>query len=265
MQHSDKQFLKNENVVMIPIYSDNYVFIYKCPKTQKCAIIDPGLAKPVLEYIDEHKLQVEKILLTHHHWDHITGVDEIREKTGADVVGNVKDQARLPKLDLAISPGDKVRVGETVFQTIELNGHTIGHIAYHAANPNGALFSGDTLFAMGCGRRYEGSPEQMWDSLLRIRNLPKETLVFCTHEYTLANSKFCSLTFPDISSYAEQTPNIEERIRQEGKSIPFTLAEEIRRNPFLNCDSPKIAEALNLNSKPAHEVFAHLRRLKDEF
>jgi hydroxyacylglutathione hydrolase len=227
-------------VTAIPMLTDNYSWLVRDSETGKLGIIDPAEAASAITVIDAAGGRLETIFLTHHHGDHIDGVPELVRKYGASVVGNAGDAHRLPKLDIAVREGDDVPFGTVHARVIDTPGHTLGHIAYYFVE-GGLLFCGDTMFSLGCGRLFEGTAEDMYESLQKFAELPKETLVCAGHEYTEANAKFALSVDP-------QNPGLQHRarevtsLRSEGKAtLPVTLGSEMASNPFLRAlDAPSL-------------------------
>lgn len=251
----------------LPAFSDNYIWLLQNSEQQRCAVVDPGDAAPVLAWLNTHPgWQLCDILITHHHHDHIGGIAQLKAATGARVVGPARET--IPERDQALSDGDSIEVLGHRLQVIEVPGHTLGHIAYYQAEQQW-LFCGDTLFAAGCGRLFEGSPEQMHESLQRLATLSDQTRVYCTHEYTLSNLRFAQAVEPDNVQIAERLKQV-AAWREAGQiSLPSTLALERATNPFLRCDEPAVIETVNRRegaaSRSSAEVFARLRAWKDNF
>jgi hydroxyacylglutathione hydrolase len=251
----------------LPAFTDNYIWLLQDPETRRCAVVDPGDAAPVLAWLSEHPgWQLSDILITHHHPDHVGGVERLKSTSGARVLGPASEQ--IPGRDLALGEGDQVEVLGQRLRVLEVPGHTLGHIAYYQAEQHW-LFCGDTLFAAGCGRLFEGTPAQMHDSLSRLAALPGETQVYCTHEYTLSNLRFAQAVEPDNRQIAQRLEQVSEW-RQAGRiSLPSTLELERATNPFLRSDEAsvqaRIAERDGEKTRSPSEVFASLRAWKDRF
>jgi hydroxyacylglutathione hydrolase len=234
----------------VPILKDNYAWLLREDSTGATAIVDPADAQPIIEAIEKAGGRLDLILLTHHHADHIAGVDEVRARFNCPVVGALADQHRLPKLDEAVKEGDTVRFDNANARVIDTPGHTRGQINYFF--PDGAvLLSGDTLFSLGCGRLIEGTPAEMFDSLHKLAALPADTLVCCGHEYTESNARFALAVDPDNKALHEFVGKVEQ-LRAAGQpSVPSVLREELKANPFLL--APDVAS------------FAAMRAKKDKF
>ena len=219
----------------IPILSDNYAWLLRDRDSVAFAIVDPAEEAPVLAAIEAETRaggRLALILLTHHHDDHIAAADALRTRTGASIVGAAADRHRLPRLDQAVQAGDKVQLGNSTAEVIETPGHTRGHISYFFAQTP-ALFCGDTLFSLGCGRLLEGSAAEMYDSLARLAALPDDTLVCCGHEYTASNARFALAALPENAKLAEQAASIARQRAAGMPTVPVRLGLERETNPFL--------------------------------
>lgn len=250
-------------------FSDNYIWLLQDLSTRNCAVVDPGDAAPVLDWLKQNPdWQLTDILITHHHNDHVGGVVAIKQATGARVSGPASEI--IPARDVALNDNDQVSVLGLTFDVLLVPGHTSGHIAfYHADADQPLLFSGDTLFAAGCGRLFEGTPEQMHEALTRLAALPAHTAVYCAHEYTLSNLRFAKAVEPDNRDIAERFEHV-SRLRQENRiSLPTHLALEHLTNPFLRAHVTSVKEKADEwsgrdNTSPC-AVFASLRAWKNEF
>lgn len=251
-------------IELVPALSDNYVYLAHDPEAQATAVIDPAEADPVLAALDRKGWKLTHILNTHHHMDHIGGDAELKEKFGVPIVGPRADAARIPGIDVEVGDGDTYTVGSQTATVFDTPGHTRGHIAFWFKDSD-ALFCGDTLFVLGCGRMFEGTPEQFWDSLSKLRALPDSVRIYCGHEYTQANAKFALSVEKgnaDLQAKAKQI----DSLRAEGKpTIPGLLGEEKKTNPFLRADVASVQEAVGMPGGNPTEVFAEIRRRKDSF
>ena len=249
----------------LPAFTDNYIWLLRDPARQRCAVVDPGDAGPVLAWLEANPgWQLEDILITHHHFDHVGGVEQLKQLTGARVMGPATEN--IPGRDLALGDGDQVQVLGLDFSIIGVPGHTLGHIAYYHGE---LLFCGDTLFAAGCGRLFEGTPQQMYASLSRLASLPASTQVYCTHEYTLSNLRFALAVEPENTHISERLAQV-AGWRAEGRiSLPSNLALEKLTNPILRTSETSVKEKEDerngLDSQSPSEVFATLRTWKDSF
>lgn len=241
--------------------TDNYAWCIKIGEGE-AVVVDPGVAEPVQRWLDERKLRLRSILLTHHHGDHTGGAIALRQATGASIVGAGVDAHRLPPLDWTVQDGDQLELGPHRAQVLAVPGHTSGHVAYQIAD---ALFAGDVLFAFGCGRVFEGSPAQMWASLDRLRQLPATTRLYSGHEYTTANLRFARKLLPDDPGLAEAAIRCIATRQERRPTLPTPMGEQRRLNPFLRCDDPELMAALDLEGRSPAEVFAHIRGMKDRF
>jgi hydroxyacylglutathione hydrolase len=222
-------------VVAVPAFSDNYLWLVRDSASGDTAVIDPGDAAPVLAEADRRGWRIGQVLNTHWHPDH-TGGNLAVKATGARVSGPAAEADRIPGIDVALKEGDTVSIGGHVGEVWEVPGHTLGHIAYIFRSA-GIAFVGDTMFAMGCGRLFEGTPDQMFASLTRLAALPGETLAYCAHEYTLANAKFAAHAEPDNAAIADRLAEV-ERLRASGQmTVPTTIALERATNPFIRAAS----------------------------
>jgi len=248
------------DVQLIPVRESNYIFLVR--GGEEVAVVDPGEADPVIEAIEAAGGELDHILLTHHHGDHTDGVRALRERYDAAVYGNAADADRLPKLDAALEEGNSLAILGTEFTVIDTPGHTVGHIAYHSPEA-GVLFCGDTLFTLGCGRVFEGSMPQMWDSLSKLAALPPETTVYCAHEYTQANARFALTIDPDNAALVARAAEIDRLRADKQPTVPTTLSRELETNPFLRPADAAIRALLGLQTASDAEVFAEIRRRKD--
>jgi hydroxyacylglutathione hydrolase len=252
------------NIEIIPAFSDNYVYLLRDPDTDAVGVVDPGDAGPVLAALDRLGWRLTHIFNTHHHNDHIGGNRILKDRYGAPVIGPRADADRIPDLDLGVGDGDSLKFGSQDVGVLEVPGHTRAHIAFWFPDA-GVLFPGDTLFALGCGRLFEGTPEQMWHSLGKLRDLPADTRIYCGHEYTQSNARFALSIDPDNPALRERAAHI-DALRAEGRpTIPSTLGEERLTNPFLRADDPDLSAAVGLAGGDPVAVFAEIRRRKDHF
>jgi hydroxyacylglutathione hydrolase len=243
---------------------DNYGVLVHDPETGATAAIDAPEAAPVEAALKATGWKLTDILVTHHHADHTGGIVELKNRHKCRVVAPQAEAGKIPAVDESVREGDKVTVGKLQANVIETPGHTSGHITYWFHGDKLA-FAGDTLFSIGCGRVIEGTPEMMWASLKKLRDLPGDTLVYCGHEYTLANIKFAQTIEPDNATLKARAAQAAKQIADGQPTIPTTIAEEKAANVFLRADVPAVAAAVGLAGKPAAEVFAEVRARKNKF
>lgn len=251
-------------LVTLPCLADNYAYLLHNAETGQTALVDAPEAAPIQAALAERGWGLDLILLTHHHGDHIDAVEPLREAFGAKVIGAKADAHRLPKLDLAVQEGDVIDVLGTKAHVIDVSGHTIGHIAFHLPEI-GAAFTADSLMALGCGRLFEGTPEQMWQSLLKLRALPPETLVCSGHEYTASNARFALTIEPDNAALQARAADIAAKRARDEATVPSLLSEEIATNPFLRADLAEVKAAVGMADAADAAVFAEIRGRKDRF
>ncbi len=256
-------------VTPIPVFADNYIWLLQDKVAGIFGVVDPGEAAPVDRAMaravgkDEQPF-LSHIFITHHHDDHIGGAAKLVQLHGAHLVAPEQERARIKGIDMPVQDKQEIKFGRHSVQVLATPGHTSGHVAYFFPESR-LLFCGDTLFSLGCGRLFEGTAEEMWKSLLRLRALPDDTQIFCGHEYTLANARFALAV--DGENAALQARIVEcQRLRNAARpTLPVTLAEEKATNPFLRADDPALQKALDLSGLPPAAVFASLRATKDHF
>ena len=244
--------------------SDNYGVLLHDPETGATATIDAPEAAPIEAALKATGWKLTDILVTHHHADHTDGIRALKDKHKCRVVAPAGEAAKIPAVDKTVREGDRVRVGKLAADIIETPGHTAGHIAYWFDRDKLA-FVGDTLFSIGCGRVIEGTPEQMWRSLVKLRGLPDVTKIFCGHEYTGANIRFARTIEPNNKALAVREAQAKQQIAKSEPTIPTTIGEEKQANPFLRADVPEVAAGVGMAGKPAAEVFAEIRARKNRF
>ncbi len=249
-------------VHQFPCRSDNYGFLLHDPASGETACIDTPDAEACLREAAHRGWQITQIWNTHWHADHAGGNEAIKAATGCAVIAPAIDAPKIPAVDRTVQQGDVVRLGDWEADVIDVGGHTLGHIAYHVPEA-GLAFVGDSLFALGCGRMFEGTPAQFWASLCRLRALPGATMLYCAHEYTAANAHFALHVDPDNEELAAYAAEVFQ-LREQGRpTVPTTLAREIKANPFLRADDPALAA--RYGGGDAVAIFAALREEKNNF
>jgi hydroxyacylglutathione hydrolase len=272
-------------LIQIPVLKDNYSYLLRDENHELTAAVDPSVAEPVTEAVEARGWKLTHILNTHHHWDHTGGNLALKSQYGCKIIGYQGDAHRIPGIDVELKEGETFQFGAHRTTVIFIPGHTLGHIAYwfeapperlrssldthlrqDAQNETGSkLFCGDTLFMMGCGRLFEGTPQQMYGSLQKIDALPDDTLLYCGHEYTEANGTFALTLEPENKALQARMEKVRS-LRAEGKpTVPATLAEEKATNPFLRLRSAEIRRNLRMPDADEVEVFAEIRHRKDRF
>lgn len=251
-------------LVTVPCLADNYSFVIHDAETGDTAVVDVPEAGPIRAELERRGWKLSHILLTHHHWDHVDGVADLLASNPAQVIGASADAHRLPPLDIPVAEGDTLRIGGETAHVIDVSGHTLGHIAFHFPE-SGLLFTADSLMALGCGRLFEGTPDQMFDSLSKLAALPGDTIVCSGHEYTMSNGKFALTVDPENPELRTRVAAIAQA-RNEGRpTVPSTLSEELATNPFLRGHTPGVQEAVNMLGADPAKVFAEVRKRKDNF
>jgi hydroxyacylglutathione hydrolase len=237
-------------IQVIPCLQDNYAYLIIDEKNSTACVIDPSESKPVINFLEKHKIRLKFILNTHHHYDHVGGNQELKEKYTAKVIGYKGDKDRIPGIDFLINDQENWKQGNFEAKVIHIPGHTLGHICFYFYKEN-SVFTGDTLFSLGCGRIFEGTYSQMYNSLKKLKMLPENTKIFCGHEYTKQNSKFCIMYDKNNQNLKNKINEIEKKLEKGLPTIPSTIKDELECNIFLRSD--------NL------ENFSKLRDLKDNF
>jgi hydroxyacylglutathione hydrolase len=251
-------------VLTIPCRTDNYAYLIHDPASGETAVVDVPDAKPILAALKAQRWTLSDIWITHHHDDHISGVQELRAETGAMVLGAAADAHRLPPLDLPLDETTSFTIGAHSVQIIDVPGHTLGHIAFYIPGA-GMVFTADSLMAAGCGRMFEGNAPDYWQALSKLAALPPDTLIFSGHEYTTSNLRFALSLEPAHPALMLRSERV-AALRAEGKpSVPVPLSEERATNPFLRAGSLAMKTALGMTSASDAEVFAELRARKDRF
>ena len=248
----------------VPCLSDNYAYLIHDPAAKLTAIVDPSEPGPVKKALAARGLKLTHILNTHHHLDHTGGNVPLKEEFGAQVVGPGKDRDRIPGIDVGVDEATGWTFGAQAVRVLEIPAHTRAHIAFVFDDDN-AVFTGDTLFAMGCGRLFEGTPDMMWSSLSKLMRLDDKTRVYCGHEYTLSNGRFAMTLEPGNPDLTARMKDVEALRARNAPTIPSTIGLEKKTNPFLRPQSPEIRKTLGMETASDVEVFAETRRRKDTF
>jgi hydroxyacylglutathione hydrolase len=251
-------------IVTVPCRSDNYAYLVHDRSTGQTALVDAPAVEPIVDAIEARDWGLDQIWITHHHGDHTEGVEDLRRRYGAEVVGHVKDRARLPRLDVEVSEGETVTLGETTARVIDVSGHTIGHIAF-VLDDDKVAFTADSLMALGCGRVIEGTHAMMWESLSKILALPGDMRIYSGHNYGQANGRFALSIEPENAALKERIERIKAADQAGDAIVPVRLAEEKETNPFLRATEPSVKQALGLAGADDASVFAEIRRRKDAF
>ena len=237
-------------IEIIPCLQDNYAYLIIDEKKNIGCVIDPSESAPIIEYLEKNKINLKFILNTHHHFDHVGGNKKLKEKYGANVIGFKGDKDKIPGIDILVDDQEIWKYESFESKIIHIPGHTLGHVCFYFYN-NKSIFTGDTLFSLGCGRIFEGTYSQMYESLRKIKELPDDTKIFCGHEYTLNNSKFCLAHDKNNENLKNKIIEIQKKLQNNLPTIPSTIKEELEYNIFLRANNV--------------ETFSKLRDLKDNF
>ena len=251
-------------LVTIPCLKDNYAYLLHDAASGDTTLIDVPEAAPILAVLKSRGWQLDQILLTHHHWDHIDGVAAVVEATSATIIGAEADAHRLPPLSRSLIEGDIVQIGEEYGHVIDVPGHTLGHIAFYFPD-SGYAFTADSLMAGGCGRLFEGTPLQMWQSLAKLAVLPPETLICSGHEYTTSNLAFAASIEPDNIALQARIARVAKARAERRATVPSRLSGELATNPFLRAHLPHIKRGLGILDATDAESFTEIRTRKDKF
>jgi len=237
-------------IKIIPCLQDNYSYLIIDEDKNIACVIDPSEADPIIQYLENNNIKLKVILNTHHHYDHVGGNKKLKEKYGASIIGYVGDKERIPEIDICVKDQETWVYENFEAKIIHIPGHTLGHICFYFQKEE-SVFTGDTLFSLGCGKIFEGTYSQMFNSLMKIKDLPKSTKVFCGHEYTKQNSKFCKKYDENNKDLKNKIDEIELKLKNNLPTVPSTIKDELECNIFLRSN--------NL------ETFTKLRDLKDNF
>jgi len=252
------------NIEIIPCLNDNYSYLLYDEISDTVVIIDPSEFEACDDVINKNYKKLDFILNTHHHYDHVGGNEKLKKKYNSTILGFENDKNRIPGIDKVLNDNQDFKIGSLNFTTIFIPGHTSGHVAFYFKKEK-ILFTGDTLFSLGCGRIFEGTYEQMFQSLNKLKNLPGETKVYCGHEYTFKNLEFCLKFNPNNSFLKKKKNDIELSLKNNKPTVPSTIRDEIKTNIFLRFNDPDVKKAINLENSSDVEIFTKLRDLKDNF
>ena len=252
------------DIVQFPCLQDNYGYLIRDTESGLVAAIDTPDAEAINHQLEERGWKLSYILNTHHHFDHTGGNEALKTKWSCTIVGPKGEANRIPGIDLLLDDGDEFALGASTARILATPGHTLGHIVYYFGDARVA-FVGDTLFALGCGRLFEGSADQMWTSLSKLKALPPETTVYCAHEYTQANARFALSIEPENTILQNRSREIDQYRMENKPTVPTTIAEELRTNPFLRADDDGLQKAIGMVGEPPVDVFAEIRSRKDQF
>ena len=256
--------MSNLEIEQINCLSDNYGYLVHDPVSRETACIDTPETAPILARLEQKGWALSYIWNTHHHYDHAGNNLEIKQATNCQIIGPAGEADKIPGIDRAVDDGDTVTLGAHQAHVLNVGGHTLGHIAYHLPETANA-FVGDALFALGCGRVFEGTMAQMWASLQKLAALPEATQVFCAHEYTASNAAFAASVDPDNRVLQQRIAEITALRAQNKPTVPTQIGVELATNPFLRAADPAIRQHLNMAGATDVDVFAEIRALKDGF
>jgi len=251
-------------VTIIPILSDNYSYLIIDKDNKYCSAVDPASPEEIIPFLEREKLDLKNILNTHYHSDHTAGNLELKEKYKCKICGPDKEKDQIPGIDITLKENDTLKINDYSAKIFETPGHTSGHIIYWFEKEK-VVFTGDTLFVLGCGRLFEGTPEIMWNSLLKIRNLPKETKIYCGHEYTRSNADFALTIEKNNNKLIKRSDEINKLLNENCFTVPTTVKKETETNPFLRADNHNIKKDLEMDSASTEEIFGEIRKRKDNF
>ena len=251
-------------ITPIPCLTDNYAYIINDNNSKTVGVVDPSEALPIVTFLKKKDLKLNYILNTHHHFDHIGGNIELKKLYNSKIVGFFGDKNRIPGIDIALKDNEEWKFGSSVIKIIHIPGHTLGHICFFFEKEKIA-FTGDTLFSLGCGRIFEGDHKQMLTSLNKIKKLPKNTKIYCGHEYTYKNAEFCIKYDSTNINLKEKFVIIKKLRSQNLPTIPSILEDELNSNIFLRCDQNDLKIKLNMENHEDYKVFKRVRELKDSF
>jgi len=251
-------------ITPIPCLADNYAYIINDSASETVGVVDPSEALPIITFLEKQNLKLDYIFNTHHHFDHIGGNLELKKIFGAKIIGFVDDKFRIPGIDIMLKDNDRWMFGNSPVQILHIPGHTSGHICFFFEKEKMA-FTGDTLFSLGCGKIFEGDHSQMLQSLNKIKSLPKDTMIYCGHEYTYKNAEFCTKYDSDNLDLKNKFKEIKKLRAKNLPTIPTLLGDELKSNIFLRCNENEVKIKLNMKNQEDFKVFRKVRDLKDRF
>ena len=251
-------------ITPIQCLTDNYAYIIYDNDSKTTGVVDPSESKPVVSFLENKNLKLNYILNTHHHFDHVGGNIELKKKYNAKIIGFKGDKHRIPGIDITVDDNEKWNFGNSTVKIIHIPGHTLGHICFFFEKEKIA-FTGDTLFSLGCGRIFEGDYKQMLISLNKIKKLPKDTMIYCGHEYTYKNAKFCMKYDTENTNLKKKFEKVKSLSAQNLPTIPSMLEDELKSNIFLRCDQNDLKIKLDMKNHEDFKVFKKVRDLKDTF
>jgi len=251
-------------ITPIPCLNDNYAYVINDSNSETVGVVDPSEASPIISFLNKKKLKLNYILNTHHHYDHVGGNNELKKNYNAKVVGFSGDKQRIPGIDIVLNDNEKWNFGSAIIKILHIPGHTSGHICFFFEKEE-LVFTGDTLFSLGCGRIFEGDHKQMLSSLNKIKKLPKNTKVYCGHEYTYKNAEFCMKYDFDNNDLKKKFELVKKLRSNNMPTIPTVLGDELNTNIFLRCDQKDLKIKLNMENQEDYKVFKKVRDLKDSF
>ena len=251
-------------IVTVPCLADNYAFLLHDNEAGVTALFDAPEEAPVLKALEDRGWSLDMVFLTHHHYDHVDGLAGILAEHSAEVIGAETDADRLPPLHRKVAEGDEIKIGTASARVIDVSGHTLGHVAFYVESAS-AVFTADSLMALGCGRLFEGSADQMWTTLQKLMALPPETLVCSGHEYTAANAAFAMTIEPGNPDLVARADAIRAARSRGEATVPSLLSDELATNPFLRGHVPEVQKSVNAEGQDAGTVFARVRQAKDNF
>jgi len=249
---------------ILPCLEDNYSFVIHDVETNTVAVVDPSEFEPISNFIEKKFKKIDYILNTHHHVDHTGGNLDLKKKYKAKIIGSKKDKKRIPGIDIRLSDNENFKIGNIVFEIFFIPGHTSGHVCFYSKNKK-VIFTGDTLFSLGCGRIFEGTHLEMLNSLNLIKKLPVDTQIYCGHEYTKKNLDFCIKYETNNNKLEGKKEWVTSKLDQKQPTIPTTVKEELETNIFLRCNNIEVKKSLDMEDSTELEVFKKLRDLKDIF